>query len=122
MYDTEKRVALVKKRIAEHRRRQVRRSIRSLSALCVLLFLSLVGTVGTVQGQPMDTAGMYGAILLHEGAGGYVLVAVAVMTALPGFLASTKAHSSGRSRLEVARITGLVRSATLGSLLVKVMI
>ena len=70
MYDTEKRVALVKKRIAEHRRRQVRRSIRSLSALCVLLFLSLVGTVGTVQGQPMDTAGMYGAILLHEGAGG----------------------------------------------------
>ena len=27
MYDTEKRVALVKKRIAEHRRRQVRRSI-----------------------------------------------------------------------------------------------
>ena len=56
MYDTEKRVALVKKRIAEHRRRQVRRSIRSLSALCVLLFLSLVGTVGTVQGQPMDTA------------------------------------------------------------------
>lgn len=49
-------------------------------ALCVLLFLSLVGTVGTVQGQPMDTAGMYGAILLHEGAGGYVLVAVAVFT------------------------------------------
>ena len=29
---------------------------------------------------PMDTAGMYGAILLHEGAGGYVLVAVAVFT------------------------------------------
>ena len=80
MYDTEKRVAIVKKRIAEHRRRQVRRSIRSLSALCVLLFLSLVGTGGTVQGQPMDTAGMYGAILLHEGAGGYVLVAVAVFT------------------------------------------
>ena len=80
MYDTEKRVELVKKRIAEHRRRQVRRSIRSLSALCVLLFLALVGTVGTVQGQPMDAAGMYGAILLHEGAGGYVLVAVAVFT------------------------------------------
>ena len=58
----------------------MRRSIRSPSALCVLLFLSLVGTVGTVQGQPMDTAGMYGAILLHEGAGGYVLVAVAVFT------------------------------------------
>lgn len=77
MYDTEKRVAIVKKRIAEHRRRQARRSIRSLSALCVLLFLSLVGTVGTVRGQPIDAAGMYGAILLHESAGGYVLLAVA---------------------------------------------
>lgn len=81
MYDTETRVALVKKRIAEHRRRQARRSIRSLSALCVLLLLSLVGTVGTVQGRPMDAAGMYGAILLHEGAGGYVLVAVISFTA-----------------------------------------
>ena len=80
MYDTEKRVAIVKKRIAEHRSRQARRSIRSLFALCVLLFLSLVGTVGTVgtvRGQPIDAAGMYGAILLHESAGGYVLLAVA---------------------------------------------
>ena len=80
MYDTEKRVAIVKKRIAEHRRRQARRSIRSLSALCVLLFLSLVGTVGTVvteRGQPIDAAGMYGASQQQESAGGYVLVAVA---------------------------------------------
>ncbi len=46
----------------------------------VCLVRPLVGTVGTVQGQPMDTAGMYGAILLHEGAGGYVLVAVAAFT------------------------------------------
>ena len=76
MYDTEKRVALVKKRMAKHHRRQVQRSIRRLSALCLLLFLFLVGAVGMVQSQPMDVAGMYGAILLHEGAGGYVLVAV----------------------------------------------
>ena len=80
MYDTEKRVALVKKRIAEHHRRQAQRSIRNLSALCVLLVLSLVGTVGTVQGQPIDVVGMYGAILVHEGAGGYVLVAVISFT------------------------------------------
>ena len=80
MYDTEKRVALVKKRMAKHHRRQVQRSIRRLSALCLLLFLFLVGAVGMVQSQPMDVAGMYGAILLHEGAGGYVLVAVAVFT------------------------------------------
>ena len=65
MYDTEKRVALVKKRMAKHHRRQVQRSIRRLSALCLLLFLFLVGAVGMV---------------LHEGAGGYVLVAVISFT------------------------------------------
>ena len=81
MYDTKKRVALVKQRMAEHRRRQARQSVQRLSALCVLLFLSLVGTVGMVQGQPLDAAGMYGAILLHEGVGGYVLVAVISFTA-----------------------------------------
>lgn len=43
--------------------------------------LSLLGTVGTVQSQPMDAAGMYGAILLHEGVGGYVLEAVISFTA-----------------------------------------
>lgn len=81
MYDTQKRVALAKERIVESRRRQARRSIRSLSALCALLFLSLLGTVGTVQSQPMDAVGMYGAILLHEGVGGYVLEAVISFTA-----------------------------------------
>ena len=80
MYDTEKRVALVKKRIAEHRRRQARRSIRSLSALCVLLFLSLVGAMEIMQSQPINATGMYGTILLHEDAGGYVLVAVISFT------------------------------------------
>mgnify|MGYP001024674007 FL=1 len=81
MYDTQKRVALAKERIVESRRRQARRSIRSLAALWALLFLSLLGTVGTVQSQPMDAAGMYGAILLHEGVGGYVLEAVISFTA-----------------------------------------
>ncbi len=80
MYDAEKRVALVKKRMAKHHRRQVQKSIRSLSALCVLLVLFLVGMAGMVQGTPVDAAGMYGAILLHEGAGGYVLVAVISFT------------------------------------------
>ena len=46
-----------------------------------VLFLSLLGTVGTVQSQPMDAVGMYGAILLHEGVGGYVLEAVISFTA-----------------------------------------
>ena len=62
MYDTQKRVALAKERIAESRRRQERRSIRSLSALCALLFLSsgngrdgaepADGCRGNVRGDP----------------------------------------------------------------------
>ena len=44
MYDTQKRVALAKERIAEYRRRQARRSIRSLSVLCALLFFCLLYT------------------------------------------------------------------------------
>lgn len=76
MYATEKRIELVKKKIREKCRRQERRAVFRLSALCTLLFSSLVGILGCVQGQPMDAAGMYGAVLLHKDAGGYVLVAV----------------------------------------------
>ena len=49
--------------------------------------MSLLETVGTVQSQPMDAAGMYGAILLHEGVGGYVLEAVISFTAAVVFTA-----------------------------------
>lgn len=77
MYDTEKRVELVKKRVLEKYRRKKRRGIFRLSALCMALFAFLVGTVHTAAGQTQITArGMYGSILLHEDAGGYVLVGV----------------------------------------------
>ena len=81
MYDTETRVGLVKQRVAEKRRRQEWRGIYRLSALCMTLFLTLVRMVGAVQGQPMEAPGMYGTILLHEDAGGYVLVGVISFTA-----------------------------------------
>ena len=80
MYDTEKRIELVKKRMHEYHRRQERRTVCRLSVLCTLLFLSLVGTMGRMQSQPIDITGMYGTILLHEDAGGYVLVAVISFT------------------------------------------
>ena len=74
MYDTEKRIELVKKRMHEYHRRQERRTVCRLSVLCTLLFLSLVGAMGIMQSQPINVTGMYGTILLHEDAGGYVLV------------------------------------------------
>ena len=77
MYDTARRVALVKQRVRENTRRRQRRGIYGLSAMCMLLFAALMQTAGTVigPGQP-EAWGAFGAMLLREDAGGYVLVAV----------------------------------------------
>ena len=89
MYDTARRVALVKQRVRENTRRRQRREVISLSAACILLCAALMQTAGTVVGPGQHEAwGVFGAMLLREDAGGYVLVAVvsfaaaAVITAL----------------------------------------
>jgi len=77
MYDTARRVALVKRRVRENTRRRQRRGIYGLSAACMLLFVVLTQTAGTVIGPGQTAAwGVFGAMLLREDAGGYVLVAV----------------------------------------------
>ena len=77
MYDTARRVALVKQRVRENTRRRQRRGIYGLSAMCMLLFAVLTQAVGTVVGPGQPEAwGVFGAMLLREDAGGYVLVAV----------------------------------------------
>ena len=77
MYDTARRVALVKQRVRENTRRKRQRSIYGLSAACLLLFAVLTQAVGTVVGPGQTAAqGIFGAMLLREDAGGYVLVAV----------------------------------------------
>ena len=77
MYDTARRVALVKQRVRENTRRRQRRGIYGLSAACMLLFAVLTQTAGTVIGPGQPAAwGVFGAMLLREDAGGYVLVAV----------------------------------------------
>ena len=77
MYDTARRVALVKQRVRENTRRRQRRGIYGLSAACMLLFAVLMQAAGTVVGQGQPAAwGVFGAMLLREDAGGYVLVAV----------------------------------------------
>ena len=89
MYDTARRVAFVKQRVRENNRRRQRREVISLSAACMLLCAALMQTAGTVVGPGQPEAwGVFGAMLLREDAGGYVLVAVvsfaaaAVITAL----------------------------------------
>ena len=77
MYDTARRVALVKQRVRENNRRRQRRGIYGLSAMCMLLCAALMQTAGTVVGPGQTAAwGVFGAMLLREDAGGYVLVAV----------------------------------------------
>ena len=77
MYDTARRVALVKQRVRENTRRRQRRGIYGLSAACMLLFTGLMQAAGTVIGPGQTAAwGVFGAMLLREDAGGYVLVAV----------------------------------------------
>ena len=82
MRDTARRVALVKKRVRENTRRRQRREVRGLSAACVVLFAALMKTTGIAIGPGQVAAqGLFGAMLLQESAGGYVLVGVAAFTA-----------------------------------------
>ena len=77
MYDTARRVALVKQRVRENNRRRQRRGIYGLSAACMLLFAALMQAAGTVVGPGQPEAwGAFGAMLLRQDAGGYVLVSV----------------------------------------------
>ena len=77
MYDTARRIALVKQRVRENTRRKRQRGIYGLSAACMLLFTVLMQAAGTVVGPGQPEAwGAFGAMLLREDAGGYVLVAV----------------------------------------------
>ena len=77
MYDTARRVALVKQRVRENTRRRQRSEAISLSAVCMLLCAALTQAVDAfaVQGQTAAW-GSFGAMLLREDAGGYVLVGV----------------------------------------------
>ena len=64
MYDTARRVALVKQRVRKNTRRRQRRGIYGLSAMCMLLFAALMQAADAfaVQGQTA-TWGVFGAIL-----------------------------------------------------------
>ena len=88
MYDTARRVALVKQRVRENTRRRRRREAISLSAACMLLFVVLTQAAGTVVAPGQTAAwGSFGTMLLREDAGGYVLVAVVSFAAAAAFTA-----------------------------------
>lgn len=80
MYDTTRRVELVKRQIRKNTRRRQKRGIGRLSAVCMLLFAALMQTADRVVGQGQTAAwGGFGAMLLREDAGAYVLVFTAAV-------------------------------------------
>ena len=82
MYDTARRVELVKQRVRENTHRKRQRGIYGLSGACMLLFAVLMQAAGTVVGPGQTAAwGSFGAMLLREDAGGYVLVGVVCFAA-----------------------------------------
>ena len=82
MYDTARRVALVKQRVQENTRRRQRREVGGLSAVCLLLLAALMESADALIAPGQTAAwGAFGAMLLREDAGGYVLVGVVCFAA-----------------------------------------
>ena len=82
MYDTAKRVVLVKQRGRENTRRRQWRGIYGLSAACMLLFAVMMQAADVFAVQEQTAAwGVFGAMLLREDVGGYVLVGVVCFAA-----------------------------------------
>ena len=82
MYDTARRVERVKRQIRKNTRRRQKRGIGRLSAVCMLLFAALLQTADRVVGPGQPEAwGVFGAMLLRQDAGGYVLVGVVCFAA-----------------------------------------
>ena len=76
MYDTAAHVEMVKQRIRQRQYRRAKNQIFALSAICVLLSAVLIGGTAALAGiEQAALPGLYGSMLLREGAGGYVLVA-----------------------------------------------
>ncbi len=104
MYDTARRVALVKQRVRENTRRKQRRGIYDSRAMCMLLCAALMQTAGTVVGPGQtDAWGVFGAMLLREDAGGYVLVGVVSFAAAA---ASSPRCASGSETEKIRKKAG----------------
>ena len=78
MYDTAERVRQVRLRAGQLHRKRENRLLGGLSSLCAVLAFSLIGSIAAMTGggQGGTVPGLYGAMLLFEDAGGYVLAAV----------------------------------------------
>lgn len=106
MYDTARRVALVKKRRHEYARRKQQREICGLSAACMLLFAALMQMASTVVGPGQSAArGVFGAMLLREDAGGYVLVGVVCFATARRSPRCASGSEAGKTRKKTGQVS-----------------
>ena len=91
MYDTTERVRRVKQTALRLIQKRERTALRRLGTLCTVLALGLTGTLAHfTDGAPgAAVQGAYGATLLSDSAGGYVLVGV-VSFAAPALMTVVK--------------------------------
>ncbi len=78
MQDRGERIKRVQFRVKELEKKRERYLLTNLSTLSVLLTLTLIGTITSMTGggKAGSLQGFYGAMLLYEKAGGYVLASV----------------------------------------------
>lgn len=77
MYDTEKRMTMVERRVTMLLRKKVKRQIQMMSILCFTLAGSLVWLTGALtDGGKGHVPMLYGSTMLLEDTGGYVLTGV----------------------------------------------
>lgn len=78
MRDTAERIRLVQLCAGELRRKRENHFLSGLSSLCAVLAVALVGAFGAMAGggQGGTAPGFYGAMLMGDDAGGYVVVGV----------------------------------------------
>lgn len=74
---TEVRVREIRSRTRRYRRRCENRQLSGLTALSVCLFVAIGAVFGSVQSPGIaDVADGYGAVLLRNGAGAYVVIGI----------------------------------------------
>ena len=100
MYDTAERVRRAKRTARQLARQQEQKALRRLGALCAALTLALTGALTHFAGSiPGTVQGAYGATLLADSAGGYVLVGVAAfVTAVVLTIACMRLHEQEKRK------------------------
>ena len=102
MYDTTERLRRAKGAARRLVRKREQKVLRKLGATCAALTLALTGALARLTGgTPGAVQGAYGATLLADSAGGYVLVGVAAFAAAVVLtVLCTKLHRRSGARAE----------------------